>query len=450
MIQKKKTFDIILIIILLSYFMIILDNSIVFTGTIKISESLHLDQTQLSWITNAYALTFGGFLLFGGRAGDIGGRKLIFQIGLIIFGIGSLFVGLSPNGTSIIFCRAFQGIGSAFLAPTSLALLMDNYTGHARTKAVSYYGATAGIGASIGLIVGGFFASLLSWRYGFLINVPISIIMLILSQKYLHKSPKRQGKIDYIGTITSLVGLIALVYSIDGTSFRLISIVIAVVSLGIFIYQESIFKQPMMPLSLFTNGERVGAYLARFVYIGATLSFWFLTPEIMQTKLGFSPLMAGIGFLPLTIVNFYSAMKVAKLTKRFGNARVLVLGIVTTLIGIIFISFFNVDLGYWIGIAIPMIFIGAGQGLSLSPLTVAGIAYAKDEDAGAASGVVNTVHQIGGSVGLSIIIAITTLFTNHSYNIGMTIGAILIFISLLFTIFIIIPSERKWSASNPH
>ena len=173
---------------------------------------------------------------------------------------------------------------------------MDNYTGNARTKAISYYGATAGIGSSVGLIIGGFFASLLSWRYGFLINVPISIVMLILSQKYLSKSTTKKGEIDYIGTIASLIGMISLVYSIDGNNYRLISLIIAIISITFFIYQEYKVKYPIMPLSLFKNGERLGGYIGRFLYLGAMISFWFLTPQIMQTELHFTPLMAGFGF----------------------------------------------------------------------------------------------------------------------------------------------------------
>lgn len=441
---KNKKLDIILVIILLSYFMILLDNSIIFTGTIKISQNLNLNEVQLSWITNAYALTFGGFLLFGGKAGDIWGRKLIFQIGLIIFGIGSLLVGVSNSGTFIILSRAFQGIGSAFLAPASLALLMDNYTGNARTKAISYYGAIAGIGSSVGLIIGGFFASLLSWRYGFLINVPISIVMLILSQKYLSKSTTKKGEIDYIGTIASLIGMISLVYSIDGNNYRLISLIIAIISITFFIYQEYKVKYPIMPLSLFKNGERLGGYIGRFLYLGAMISFWFLTPQIMQTELHFTPLMAGFGFFPLTIVNFFVAINVSKLSKHFSNSFILSIGILITLIGMIFITLFSVNLGYWIGIAIPMILLGIGQGLSFSTLTVAGIAHANDKDSGAASGVVNTAQQIGGSVGLSAVISISSLFTNHIYNIEMVITSIFLFISLLIAIFLIYPSERKY------
>ncbi|MGX7196580.1 MFS transporter [Enterococcus olivae] len=160
--KKKNKLDIVLPIILLSYFIILLDNSIVFTGTVKIQQELNLNTTELSWVTNAYSLTFGGLLLLGGRSGDIFGRKRMYNIGLIIFGLGSLFVGLATDAFTIIISRAFQGIGSAILAPTTLALLMDAYQGDARTKAVAAYGATAGIGSAIGLIIGGVLASLFS------------------------------------------------------------------------------------------------------------------------------------------------------------------------------------------------------------------------------------------------------------------------------------------------
>ena len=443
--KQKRNFDIILAIILLSYFMILLDNSIIFTGTVKIAEDLHLNQRELSWVSNAYSLTFGGLLLFGGRAGDLFGRKKIFSIGLLIFGIGSLFVGLSQNALSIIISRAFQGIGSAILAPTTLALLMDNYTGEARTKAVAYYGATAGIGASIGLVIGGIFASMLSWRYGFFINVPISIIMLILSKKFIKERSKQSGKIDYIGTVTSVIGIIALVYSIVGTNYRGYSLVLAIIFIGIFIYQEATTKQPMMPLSLFRDPERLGAYLARFLYLGAMLSFWFITPQIMQDKLGFTPLLAGVGFFPLTIINFVVALQVAKLTKLLGNTRLMISGIIITLIGMILVSRFVPSYGYWIGIALPMLFLGAGQGMTLSPLTVSGIANTNVEEAGAASGVVNMFHQIGGSIGLSVVVAISSSIKNsiESYHVAMLITSAFLFLALVFVLVLILPIKNR-------
>ena len=200
-----------------------------------------------------------------------------------------------------------------------------------------------------------------------------------------------------------------------------------------------------MPLSLFRDHERLGAYLARFLYLGAMLSFWFITPQIMQDKLGFTPLLAGIGFFPLTIVNFVVALQVAKLTKLWGNTRLMISGIVITLIGMILVSRFVPSYGYWIGIALPMVFLGAGQGMTLSPLTVSGIANTNVEEAGAASGVVNMFHQIGGSIGLSVVVAISSSIKNsiESYHVAMLITSAFLFLALVFVLVLILPIKNR-------
>lgn len=446
--MKKTNKKVILAIILISYFMILLDNSIIFTGTVKIAAELNLSQTTLSWVTNAYSLTFGGLLLLGGSIGDIIGRKRVFMIGLTVFAVGSLLVGLANSAVMIILARAFQGIGSAILAPTTLALLMDSFSGEARTRAIAAYGATAGIGASIGLVIGGIFASLLSWRDGFFINVPIAIIMIGLTVLFIPTTQATQAKrLDLIGALTSIIGMTALVYSLVGQQGRLLALLVAVVAIAAFIWQEARTKQPMMPLRLFADCERLGGYIARFFYLGAMLSMWFLTPQIMQTHLGFTPLQAGIGFFPLTVVNFIVALQVSKLTKRFGNTKLLTVGIATTAIGMCALGFFSEQVGYALGIAVPMILMGIGQGLTLSPLTVAGVANTLPADAGAASGVVNMVHQIGGSIGMSFIVAVSATFKNGltSYHVAMGLATVLLIGALLAVIGLILPTLKKES-----
>lgn len=443
---KNKRFDWVLLIILFSYFMILLDNSIIFTGTVKIAQDLQLNQQTLSWVSSAYSLTFGGFLLLGGRAGDLFGRRRVFEIGLVIFGLGSLIVGLAINAPMIIAARAFQGIGSAILAPTTLAILMDTYEGVARVKAIAYYGAMAGIGASVSLVIGGIFASLLTWRVGFFINVPISIWMCYLAIRHLKADHGQAGgKLDWLGTITSLVGMSALVYSIVGAWLQLPALILAVIMLAAFIFQEQRTGQPIMPLRLFADKERVGAYLGRFLYLGAMLGFWFITPQLMQNQLGFSALMAGIAFFPLTIVNFMVALQVARLTAKWGNGWLLVAGIGLTLIGMFWLSFFTPTIGYWLGIALPMIVIGIGQGLALSPFTAAGVAHTQGRDAGAASGVVNVMHQIGGSVGLSILVAVQNLASSQvlGFQHAILTGSGLLLLALVATIVLIVPGERQ-------
>jgi len=442
---KQKRFDWILLVILMSYFMILLDNSIIFTGTVKISQDLNLNQATLSWVSSAYSLTFGGFLLLGGRAGDLFGRRRVFEIGLVIFGLGSLFVGLAVNAPMIIASRAFQGIGSAILAPTTLAILMDTYEGAERVKAIAYYGAMAGIGASVSLVIGGVFASLLTWRVGFFMNVPISIWMFYLAVKQLNKDNGQTGKLDWLGTFSSLIGMSALVYSIIGDWAKLPAFLLAILFLGIFIYQEHRTGQPIMPLRLFTDRERIGAYIGRFLYLGAMMGFWFITPQLMQNQLGFSALMAGVAFFPLTIVNFIVALQVARLTAKWGNGGLLVIGIALTAIGMIWMSRFTPAVGYWWGIAAPMVIVGIGQGFSLSPFTAAGVAHTRGSDAGAASGVVNVMHQIGGSVGLSILVTVQGLFTGQvaGFQHAILMGGGLLVLALLAAIFLIVPGERQ-------
>lgn len=430
--MNKQKFGMVLPIILISYFMILLDNSIVFTSTVKIAADLSLSASELSWVTNAYALTFGGLLMIGGRSGDIFGRRNVFLIGLVIFSIGSLLVGLSTNGLMIIAMRALQGIGSAILAPTTLALLMDSYRDQMRTRAIVYYGATGGLGASIGLIVGGLIASYASWRWGFLLNVPVGILMIVLTLKYIPASKKVEGKLDWLGSILSVLGITALVYGINGASHPVPMVMTGILLLVLFVWQEKVSKHPITPLKLFKDRERSSAYIARFFFLGAMISYFFLTPQAMQQVYHFTPLMAAVGFLPETLPQFIFATLVSRLNEKFTNTQILIAGTVITLAGLVFAAVVGIQAGYWWSVAIPMVIIGIGQGFTLSPLTVAGVANTDREIAGSASGVVNMVHQIGSSVGLSIITALTANLISPvlSYDHAIIIMAVFMLISV--------------------
>lgn len=423
--------------------MIILDNSIIFTSTAKIASDLSLNNQSLSWITNAYALTFGGFLLFSGKAGDVFGRKRIYLIGLIIFSFSSLFVGLSNNAIMIIAMRAIQGIGSSILAPSTLSLLMDNYQGNMRTRAIGYYGATAGLGSSFGLVIGGIITNYWSWRVGFYLNFPIGIILFLLSIKYLKTEKTSSNRIDIVGTILSIWGIAALVYSIDGTSYQGISLIIAIIGLTLFILREHRAEEPIMPLTLFKDRERSFAYIARFAFMGFALSYFFLTPLAMQRVYGFSPLESAIGFLPETIPQFIFAAIETRLSVKVKNSTLLITGVIFLLVGTTATAIIGVQSGYLWSIAIPMVLIGIGQAFALSPLTVSGVANTTPEMTGSASGVVNTVHQIGGSVGLSIITALTSKITNPtvSYNQSMILITMFATIVMIFSIAIAMVSK---------
>lgn len=437
--MQKTKFGIILPIILISYFLILLDNSVVFTSSVKIANALNLSPIATSWITNIYALMFGGLLLIGGRAGDIFGRKKIFIIGLSIFTLGSLLVGSSVNGIMIISMRAFQGIGSAIIAPTSLALLLDNYTGQQRTKAISFYGVTAGLGASLGLVIGGLVATFSSWRNGFYINVPIGIILIIMTIKFIPDlTIKNKQQLDILGSIISVISSLSLVYSISGNKYKMLTFIIAVVFIILFVTLEHQIDHPIMPLELFQDNQRLFAYIGRFFYIGVMFSFFFLVPQALQKVYGFTPLMAALGFLPETIPQFIFGMIQSKLAEHFKNSSLLISGTLITILGVFSAFITGIQSGYWLGVAFPMVLIGIGQGFSFGPFTTAGVANTDKDIAGAASSTVNVFHQLGSSVVLSMIIALSSNIPNaaNAYSHEITIMCMLIFIPFIAAIII--------------
>lgn len=427
---KKEKFGAILPITLLSYFLILMDNSIVFTSSVQIGNSLGLSPAALSWVSSAYTLTFGGLLLLSGRLSDLIGRKRIFLIGLLIFGVSSLVIGISNSAEIVITMRAIQGIGSSIIAPTTLALIMDAYQNDMRQRAISYYGATAGIGSSIGLLVGGGLTSLISWRAGFLINVPFTILLFILTLKYVKHSEIKKESTDYLGSFLSIIGLVGVIYGLTEGELNLVFI--GILFLVVFIFWEKKTLSPLLPLVLFKNKIRSGAYITRLLFMMTMLPFWFFLPQMMQNQYGFSALESGFAFLPLTIVNFIIALQLPKLTMKFGNNMVLLFGEIILAIGLILLALSNYKSGYWQAIFIPMIILGLGQGLILAPVTSAGVHKAPDNLAGIASGVTNTMHQIGGPIGLSLIISTTTDFQNKIWvMVAFTIISILVVCTIL-------------------
>lgn len=433
--KNKKTFGLVLFIILFSYFLILMDNSIIFTSTVKISQDLNMNEASLSWVSNAYTITFGGFLLLAGRLGDLMGRKIIFVSGLFIFGLSSLAVGLSTSTEMMIIARAVQGIGSAIIAPTSLALLMDSYQGNFRMKAISYYGATAGIGSSFGLILGGWLTSAISWRVGFLLNVPFSLLLIVLTLAKVQQNEIKPSKIDFLGSLLSVIISVLFVYGI--TISDLLIIVASLILILVFLLWEKRITYALIPLELFKNRTRTGSYIARFTFMMAMLTYWFILPQIMQKMYHFSPLESGFAFLPLTLVNFIAALFLPKLTKALGNSKVMILGQVILLTGM-FLSFISQpEWGYFYAMAFQMMIIGLGQGWLLAPLTAAGVAGVSPELSGAASGLTNMMHQLGGPVGLSIVVLFSSSVIDLSayYHLIMAFITVFLLIGFLVLIF---------------
>ena len=404
----------VLAIILAGYAMAVLDVSIVMVALPTIDHDLGFSATGLSWVHNAYALTFGGLLLVGARAGDLLGRRRMFVAGIALFSAASLATGLAPSPAWMIGARALQGVGAAVLAPATLALLSTSFPeGHERTQAMAAYGAVAGAATSAGLVLGGLFTEWLSWRVGFLVNVPIGIAAMVAAPRYLAETGRRPGRLDAASGLTSTLGAGLLVYGIVrsaeagwGDSVTVIALMAGALLIALFVARQRRAAQPVMPLRLFADRERGGAYAARFLFTGALVSSTFFMTQYLQGVSGDSPVEAAFAFLPQMLVVLAIAVAVPGLTRRLGNGRLLIGGIAVMLIGIAWLSRVGVDTPYLTGIALPMVVVGIGQGLGLSTLTNAGMAGVAGEDAGAAGGVVNVAHHLGGAVGLGILVTV--------------------------------------------
>jgi EmrB/QacA subfamily drug resistance transporter len=451
-----------LTIILASYLMIVLDVSIVITALPRIHHALGFSATSLSWVQNAYTLAFGGLLLLGARAGDLLGRRRMFVLGIATFTAASLAAGLAQSAAWLLAARAGQGAGAAVAAPSTLALLTTAFReGPERTRAVAYYGAVAGGGGSVGLVLGGVLTDWLSWRWGLFINVPIGLALVLTAPRYLPETPRRTGRLDLVGAATSTLGMTAIVYGIVRSatsgwtdSVTLASFALGLVLLVLFVLNERRAEQPVTPLRLFASRERVGAYGARVLFVGAMFGMFFFLTQYLQGLKGFTPLQAGLAFLPLTIVMFSMVLVVPGLVARLGNARLLAAGVVVAFLGMAWLSRLSADTPYLTGIAIPMVILGIGAGAAFTPLTASGVAGVEPEDAGAASGLVNVAHQLGGSLGLGVLV---TVFASASPDAlrprdaladriatSLTVGAAMLALALAVVVLLIRRPRRRF------
>lgn len=442
----------VLVVVLVSYFMIVLDNSIIFTGLPQIQEGLGLEAAGLAWAQNAYTLVFSGLLLLGARAGDLLGRRRVFVAGLVLFGLASLLVGTAQSGAWIIAARAFQGIGAAVVAPSSLSLITALFpAGPERTRATAAYDTTAGLGASLGLVVGGALADWLSWRAGFFINVPIAAVMVVMALKYLPAFETARGRFDAVGAVTSTLGMGSLVYGIINAGdagwsdpVTVWPVVVGAVVLAAFVVNEWRASQPIMPLRLFASRERSGAAVARLLFAGTMIAFFFFTTQLFQGVYGWSPLQAGLGFLPMTVTQFAASLLVSRLTRRIGGAPLLVAGLVLVTAGMAWLTQLGAETSYLAGMVGPLVLLGVGQGITFGPLTSAGVAGARTEDAGAASGLVNTAHQLGSTLGVAVLTAVAAgAATLQEHVVAAYLGGtVMLVVAVLACVALVLPAER--------
>ena len=412
--QPPSRHSMVLAIIMASYLMLVVDISIVLTGLPRIQAALGFTPAGLSWIQNAYTLAFGGFLLLGARAGDILGRRRMFIGGLGVFTLASMAIGAAQSPAWMIAFRAVQGVGAAVLAPSTLALIATHFEeGQERNRALAWYAAAAGIGATLGLVLGGLLADLISWRAGFFINPPIGALLIAGTLRHIHETERHSGHFDIAGALTSTLGMCALVFgTVEAAEAGWTSpltqgtLLAGLFLLAAFLWIERRARQPLLPLWLLTNKQRNGAYAGRLLFLSGMAGFWFFTAQYLQGALGFSPMQAGLAFIPVTVPQFIASVSVPRATRRFGQRRLLLTGLTLCVLGLAWFSLTAAQMAYFGGVAGPMLLIGFGQGWVLAPLTVAGVAGVESRNAGAASGLVNVAHQLGASLGLAVLVVV--------------------------------------------
>lgn len=412
---------IVLAVIVITQLMVILDGTVVTIAMPKIQQALDFSPASLSWVQNAYALAFGGLLLLGARAGDLLGRRRVFITGVTIFTAASLLGGLAPNAELLLAARVLQGVGGAIAAPAALTLLMLTFPeGPERIKALGLYSLVSSGGASIGLVVGGMLTDWASWRWGLFINVPIGIALVIAARRSLAETPRQQGRFDVAGALTSTVGITAVVYGfirvaeIGWTAPEVLTaFAVGVVLLAAFVVVERRAAHPITPLRLFADRTRVSAYLAMFLVVGTMFGMFFFLTQFLQGVLGFSPLVAGLAFLPLTGLLFATVRLVPRVIDRIGSDRLMLAGGAMLVIGMVWLMQITVDSSYAAAVVGPLVLFGLGAGLVFVPLTSHALTGVQPEDAGAASGLLNVLQQVGGALGLGILV---TVFGTASRN----------------------------------
>jgi EmrB/QacA subfamily drug resistance transporter len=392
-------------------FMVVLDVSIVNVALPKMRANLGLSADGQQWVINAYTLTFAGFLLLGGRAADLFGRRRVFMSGLAVFTIFSLLGGLARNGGELIGARAVQGIGGAILAPATLSLITTTFTDpHARRRALGAWSATAASGAAAGVLAGGILTDLLDWRWVLFVNVPIGAVLLAAAAVSLTESrAETRPHLDIAGAVTVTSGLALLVYGIVSTDTRswgsaatILTLLGGAVLLAAFAVIETRTAHPLVPLGVFRR-RSITASNGIAVMIGAALfgMFFFLSLFLQQVN-GYGPLKAGFAFLPAALSTLAASLTGTRLVARIGVRRQLVLGPVLAVAGLAWMSQLSAGDGYWAHVFGPVVLTGLGMGLSFVPMTIAATADVPVHQAGLASGLINTTRQIGGAVGLAV------------------------------------------------
>jgi EmrB/QacA subfamily drug resistance transporter len=414
----------ILVLICFAQFMVVLDATVVNVALPSIQKDLGLSEANLQWIVNAYTLVFGGFLLLGGRAGDLLGRKRLFLFGLVVFTTASLLDGLSSSSGMLIAARALQGFGAALISPAALSIISTTFEeGAERAKALGVWAAIAIGGSAVGLIVGGALTQYISWPWIFFINVPVGIAVFLLSLRFVPESKAEvvHRSFDVAGAVTVTGGLMTLVYAIveaqekGWTSAQTIgTFVLSAVLLVSFVFIELRTKAPLVRLSIFRTRSLTAANVTMFLVGAGLFAMFFFNSLYLQRVLGYGPLDAGLAFLPFTAGIILSAGFASNFAPKLGVRPVAIGGMIVTIAGMLLLTQLPVDGSYVSDVLPALVLTSLGLGCVFVPLTLVATTGLVNEDQGLASGLFNTSQQIGGALGLAIL---ATIAASRSSNV---------------------------------
>jgi EmrB/QacA subfamily drug resistance transporter len=438
---------IILVLACVGQFMVVLDVSIVNVALPSIGRDLHYSPTGLQWVVNAYVLTFAGFLLLGGRAADIFGRRRVYIAGMVVFTAASLAGGLAQSSGWLTAARAVQGIGGAIVSPATLTIIVTTFSGARMARALGLWSAVAGAGGAAGSILGGVLTAEISWRWVLFVNIPIGSLAVIAAAAYLSELRRETTvgaarRLDVAGAVTVTAGLGVLVYAIVGTdahpwgSARTLSLLgVAAVLLAAFaVIDLKVVRTPLVPFRLFRSRSVSGANVVMFLIGAAFFSMWYFLSLYLQNVRGFGALRAGFCFLPMALSIIAGAQTSSRLLPKVGVRPLLQAGTVLSAAGFWWLSRIHAGSGYWAHIFGPGVIIALALGVLFTPLAAAATAGVDHTEAGLASGVLNTSRQMGGSLGLAVLATIATdrthsfLGANHGpASAGLTAGYSLAF-----------------------
>jgi EmrB/QacA subfamily drug resistance transporter len=426
--RQPSTQNAVLALACLGQFMVVLDVSIVNVALPQIGRQLDYSPVGLQWVVNAYVLAFAGFLLLGGRAVDLFGRRSVFIAGLGIFSAASLLGGLAQTSAQLTAARAVQGLGGAILSPATLTIITTTFEdGVRRNRALGIWSGVAGAGGAMGAVLGGLLTGYLSWRWVLFVNVPIGALGIVLALAFLDelRRPGDPRSLDVLGAITGTAGLALLVYAIVGTDTHpwgsvhtLLLLAIALVILATFLYlQARVVKLPLMPLSLFRSRSLSAANGTMLLTGAAFFSMWYFLTLYLQDVHGYGPLKAGLLFLPMAIAIIIGAQIGSRLVSPFGTRNVLMAGLTITVGGFVWLAQLSATSSYLAGVLPGSLLTTFGIGLAFTPLAAAATSGVPLFQAGLASGVLNTSRQVGGSIGLA---ALATIATSRAHEAAHT------------------------------